>query len=337
MSIANKTSRYVWTYESVPGTAEIVANNTVTYEFGRYNDECGKWNSPFVEQTQEPYWVQASRTPKLIDAETKYPTFSHVFNPVTAQFLAWMLKLPVDADPAVTIASLEAGLTYPLTIRLEEAGGTVPCLTQAVGCYCIGLTAKAERGKDFLVEVEFAWEKMEDLSNTARPILTTPPVMPGHLLTKPYNGNPIVIWDSGGTPISLTPVWRFDFQCQQDFEISTSDEGAVQTVYTYKYAPVKIIMSAVFEAQDIWDDYVNRVGTYEMTLQLKKHDGTSNILFTFHNCRIQTTKKMGKRNEGHYGSVCTIIAEKITATCDWFTETSQSSPGTFATHWKAAV
>ena len=333
MVVANKTSRYCWAYEGTPGTAEITAVGTVTYEFGEYNEECGDWNTPFVEQTQVPYWVQASRTPTLIDADTKYPTFKHVFNPTTAQFLAWMLKKPVDADPAVTIETLDAGLTYPLTIRLEEAGGTVPCLTQAVGCYCVGLTGKAERGKSFLVETEFAWQKMEDLSNTTRPILTTAPVAPGDLLTGPYNGNPIVIWDSGGTPISLTPVWRTDFTIQQDKEVVSSAEGATQTVYTYKVQPVKIILYAVFEAQDAWDDYVNRIGTYDMTLQVKKHDATSNILFTFYNCRIQTIKKSGHRNAGHYGSICTIIADEVKATCDWFTEGGT----TFATHWKALV
>ena len=334
MAVANKTSRYVWAYETVPGTAELVAVDSVSYEFGNYNDECGKWNSPFVEQTAVPYWAYDSRTPTLIDAETKFPTFSHVFNPTTPQFLAWMLKKPVASDPSVDIDTLDAALTYPLTVRLEEAGGTVPCLTQAVGCYCVGLTCKAERGKEFLVETEFAWQKMEDLSNTTRPILTTAPVMPGELATGSYAGNPIVVWDSGGTPISLKPVWRADFNISQEFEIVSSDEGVTQTVYTYKVQPIKIILSAVFEAQDMWDDYVNRVGTYEMTIQIKKHDDTSNILFTFHNCRIQTIKKTGDRNEGHYGAVCTIVAEEVSATNDWYTETGGAN---FATHWKAAV
>lgn len=329
--VANKTSRYCWAYESVPGTAEIVAVDTVTYEFGEYNDECGKWNSPFVEQSVEPYWNYASRTPTLIELETKYPTFSHVFNPVTAQFLAWMLKKPTDSDPEVEIETLDTKLTYPLTIRLEEDGGTVPTNTQAVGCYCIGLTAKAERGRSFLVECQFAWQSMEDLGDN--PILTTAPVAPGDLLTGPYNGNPIVIWDSGGTPISIPAVWRADFNVEQEYEVVSSDEGVTQTVYVYKVQPVKIILSAVFETLDLWDDYVDRVGTYEMTIQVKKHDDTSYITFTFYNCRVMSIRKTGAKNEGHYGAICTIQAEEVKAECDWFTEGGT----TFATHWKAAV
>ena len=332
--VANKTSRYVWAYETVPGTAEIVANNTVTYEFGEYNDECGQWSTPFVENPAQAKWNYDSRTPTLTELESRFPLFSHVFNPVTPQFLAWMLKHPVANDPSVDIDTLDAALTYPLTIRHEEAGGTVPALTQAVGCYAVGLTCKAERDKSFLAEAQFAWQKIEDLSNTARPILTTPPVAPGELAIKPYNGNPLIVWDAGGTPVSIPQVWRTDFQIAQDHEIVSSNQGTTQTVYTYKVQPIKIILSAVFEAQDLWDDYINRVGTYEMTLQIKKHDNVSNILFQFDNCRVISIKKTGDRNEGHYGAIAIIEAEQMSATNDWYTETGGAN---FATHWKAAV
>jgi len=336
--VANKSSRYVWAYESTPGTAEITAVDTVTYEFGEYNEECGQWNTPFVENPTQPKWNHDSRTPTLTELERMFPVFSHTFNPVTAQFLAWMLKKPVANDPSVDIDTLDVGLTYPLTIRHEELGGTVPALTQAVGCYAVGLTCKAERDKSFLAEIQFAWQKIEDLSNTTRPILTTPPIAPGKLAIKPYNGNPIIIWNSGGggSAVSIPQVWRADFQIQQDHEIVSRNLGVTQGVYTHKIQPIRIILSAVFEAQDMWDDYVNRVGTYEMTLQIKKHDNTSNILYQFDNCRIITIKKTGDRNKGHYGAICVIEAEQMSASNDWYTETGAAG-GDFATHWKAAV
>ena len=333
MVVANKTSRYCWAYESTPGTAEITAVNTVTYEFGNYNDDCGDWNTPFVENPSDPYYVYSKRTPSLIDAETEYPTFSHVFNPTTAQCFAWMLKKPQDSDPEVIIVALEEGMTYPLTIRHEEAGGTVPMLTQAVGCYCVGLTVTAERDKSLQVETTFAWQKMEDLSTTTRPILTTAPVAAGDLLTGNYNGNPEVKWDIGGDNHTIAEVWRADWTQKQEFEIVSSDEGDTQTVYTYKFEPVQIILSAVFEDNNSWDDYFNRKVSTNMTIKVYKQDLTSYILATFTNCRIVKIKKSGHRYKGHYGSVCTLIAEKVEYESDWFTEGGI----TFATHWKALV
>ena len=335
MGVANKSSRYCWAYETVPGIAEIVANNTVTYEFGNYNDECGDWNIPFTENPSMPYYVYSKRTPSLIDAEKEFPTFSHVFNPVTAQCFAWMLKKPSKNDPVTDIVALEEGMTYPLTIRLEESGGTVPMLTQAVGCYCVGLTVKAERDRSLMVETTFAWQKMEDLATTTRPILTTAPVAPGKLMSGNYSGNPQVKWDVDGDNHDLQEVWRADWTQEQEFETVSSDEGVTQIVYTYKFKPVQIILSAVFEDNDGWDDYFNRKVSTNMTIKVYKQDLTSYILATFTNCRIVKIKKTGVRHEGHYGAVCNILAEKVEYESDWFTE--GGTDGTWATHWKALV
>lgn len=330
MVTANKTSRACWAYETTPGTAEISAADSTSYWFGEYKDDCGKWNSPFIENSTVPYWLYSSRTPTLVDIESTYPTFTWTFNPTTIQWLAWMLKYPTDTDPTVTVAALSTGQVYPLTIRLEEKGGTNEMLTQAVGCYCVGATAIAERNKAFMVECEFAWQSLEDQGDRA--ILTTAPTISGGL-DDPYMGNPIVVWDSGGTPISLTPVWRADFKIGQNYEIVSTDEGATQTVYCHTINPVQIILYAVFETNDLWDDYIDRVGTYEMTLQVKKADNTSYQTFTFHNCRVKSIKKTGERNKGHYASVATIIAEKVEGVSDFFTEGGAN----FSTHFKAAV
>ena len=331
MVVANKSSKYVWAYQAAVGTAAITAVNSVTYEFGEYNDECGKWNAPFVENNSDPSWVYSSRTPTLTDMESKYPTFTHTFLPVTAQYLAWMLKSPTNTTPTVTIATLHTGLTYPLTIRCEELEGTNPNNAQARDCYCVGLTAKAEQGTSFIVTPEFAWGELQDIGDN--PNLTTAPVAPGDLLTGPYDGNPIVTWDIAGDNVALTGVWRADFKCAQEFEIVTNDEGATQSVYPGKMKPVQIILSAVFLINDGWDDYVDRKAATNMTIQVKKHDGTSYITHTFTNARFVSIKKTGDRNKGHYGSVATLIAEKVEGVSDWFTEGGT----TFATHWKAGM
>jgi len=333
MVVANKASKFVWAYQAVAGTSIIIATTSVTYEFGEYNDESGKWNTPFVENKSLPYWVYNSNTPTLTDLSSEYPTFSHVFNPVTAQFLAWILGLPTNTTPTVTIVALASGMTYPLTIRCEETGGNNPQNAQAVDCYCIGLTAKAERGKSFLVEPEFAWGALEDINDNPNLSPTMGIPLAAGLMTKPYGGNPTVVWDSDGDAHTIAGIWRVDFMCKKEWEKVSSNVGTIQSIYTYKMQPIDIVLSAVFKVNEVWDDYVNRKVDTNMTLTIKKHDGTSNIVFTFTNCRIQTIKKTGAQNEGHYGSVCVLRAEKVEAVSDWFTEGGV----TFASHWKAAL
>ncbi|KKK86263.1 hypothetical protein LCGC14_2764980, partial [marine sediment metagenome] len=86
MVIANKTSKYVCQYQAAHGTSIITAADSATFEFGVYNDDTGQWNSPFVENKAEPRWTYNLRTPSLTDLDSEYPTFTHVFNPVTIQF-----------------------------------------------------------------------------------------------------------------------------------------------------------------------------------------------------------------------------------------------------------
>ena len=196
--VLNKSSRDVWAYQAVVGIAVIIAVDSVSYEFGEYNNECGDWSIPNTENPVESHWVYNSGTPTLINNERTYPTFKRVFLPVTAQCYAWMQGLPESDSPAVNISTLTSGMTYPLTIRLEEKEGTHPDVTQAVDCYCVGLTSNAERGKEFMVEVEFAFGKLEDIHDT-RPILTTAPLAAG-LMTGAYNGNPVLQWNSVPIP-----------------------------------------------------------------------------------------------------------------------------------------
>lgn len=330
MVVANKSSKYVWAYQAAVGTSIITAVDTTTYEFGEYNDECEQWNAPHVENPIEAYWVYGSKTCTLTDLCSEYPVFTHTFLPVTAQFLAWILGYPTDTSPTVTIAALTSGMTYPLTIRNEELEGTNPNNAQAVDCYCIGITAKAERGRSFLVAAKFAWGALEDIGDN--PNLTTAPLAAGGM-TGPYDGNPIVYWDTTGDNVNLPGVWRADFNIDVDWESVSSSAGNSQTVYTYKIQPVEIILYAVFAINDSWDDYVDRKAATTMTIQVKKHDGTSNILLTFTNCRIISHKKTGERNKGHYASYCVIKAEKVEGVSDWFTE--GGTP--FATHWKAQL
>lgn len=323
--VANKSSKDVWAYQAVVGTSIITAVDSVSYEFGEYNEECGKWSIPFIQNPANPSWVYNSGTPTLTNLERKYPTFKRVFLPVTAQCYAWFKGLPADATPAVNISTLTSGMTYPLTIRLEELEGTHPDNTQAVDCYCVGLTSNAEREKSFMVEAEFAFGALEDINDN--PNLTTAPLAAG-LMTGSYNGNPILEWNSVSIPGVEKAVWLE----KKGFEVVTSDEGATQTIHTGKTEPVKVMLWGVIEVDDMWDDYKART-TRNMTIQVKKYDDTSNIMFTFTNCRITSYERIGKQYMGKYASIIKIEAEKVTESSDWFTEGGV----TFATHWKAAI
>ena len=325
--VLNKSSKSVWAYQTAVGTSIITAVDSLSYEFGEYNAECGKWSIPFIQNPTEAHWVYNSGTPTLVNSERKFPTFKRVFLPVTAQCYAWMQGLPEDPLTAdvVNISTLTSGMTSPLTIRLEELEGTHPDNVQAVDCYCIGLTSNAERSKSFMVEAEFTFGDLEDINDNLN--LTTAPLAAG-LMTGPYNGNPILEWNSESIPGIEKAVWLE----KKEHEIVSGDEGVIQTIHTFKSESVKIILWGAIEVDDIWDDYKART-TRNMTIQVKKWDGTSYITATFTNCRVTSYERMGERYKGKYPSVIAIEAEKVTYVSDWFTE----GGATFADHWRAAL
>lgn len=326
--VLNKTSKDVWQYQDAVGTAQITTasgGGAVCFEFGEYNEECGKWGIPNTDNPMEQHHVYNSGTPTLTDAARKFQTFKRTFLPVSAQCYAWMQGKPVDADPAVTITTLTEGMTNPLTIRLQEDGGTHPDNVQAVDCYAISLTSNAERGKSFLVEAEFVYGAIEDVNDNDN--ITDPPLAAA-LMTRPYNGNPILEWNSVSIPGVEKAVWME----KKSHEVVTGDEGVVQTIHTGKAESVKIILWGGIEVDDLWDDYIART-TRNMTINIIKFDAVSNIMFTFTNCNITSYERIGARYKGKYASVIKIEAEKVTESSDWFTEGGV----VFATHWKAAL
>jgi hypothetical protein len=278
--VLNKSSKDVWMYQAVVGTSIITAVNSVSYEFGEYSDECGKWSIPITQNPAESHWLYNSGTPTLINLERKFPTFKRVFLPVSAQVYAWMQGLPENATPAVNISTVEA---------------------------------------------EFRYGGLEDVNDN--PNLTTAPLAAG-LMTGSYNGNPILEWNAVPIPGVEKAVWME----KKESEIVSSDEGVTQIVHTGKSETVKVILFGGIEVDDMWDDYKART-TRNMTIQVKKFDDTSNILFTFTNCRITSYERIGDRYKGKYASIIRIEAEKVTEVSDWFTEGGV----TFADHWRAAI
>ena len=334
MVVANKTSRYCWAYQAAAGTPIIDDATDLSFYFGDYNIECGDWNSPYVNNPSNPSWTYAVRTPSLIDVNREFPTFAHVFLPTSCQPYAWILKYPATGTP-MTIVALETGMGFPMTIRLEESGGTNPNLTQASDCYCVGLSSKAERGQELMVEAIFAWGKIQDIGD--EPTLTTAPLKPAgeaaNEILGTYEGNPEVTYNGGAI---IAGIWRADWNQQQDFEVVSTGSGTTQTVNTYKYKPVEIILHAVFEQNAEWDDYIDRTAAAPLTIKVWKHDRTHYILGTFTNARIISTKKTGHRNKGHYGTIMTLVAEKVEYAANWLAE-YDGADGDFGDHFKAGI
>lgn len=327
--VLNKSSKEVWMYQSAVGTAEIVADDSTCYEFGEYNEDCGKWSIVNTLNPAEAHWLYNSGTPTLTNTERKYQTFKKVFLPVTAQVYAWMQGLPEDPLTAdvINISTLTSGMTSPLTIRNEEREGTHPDNVQAVDCYCVGLVSNAERGKSLLVEAEFVYGELQDINDNVNLAIASPP-LPAGLMTGSYNGNPILEWNVVSIPGVEKAVWME----AKEYDVVSGDEGIKQTIHTGKSESVKIILWGGIEVDDMWDDYKART-TRNMTLVLKKYDETSNIAYTFTNCRITSYERIGKRFEGKFASVIRLEAEKVTEIPDWFTEGGV----TFADHWRAAL
>ena len=323
----------MWQYQAAHGTSILTIATSASFEFGDYNLACGEWETPSAEFPSEPYYSYDSRTPLSTDLEAKYPSWKHRFCPTTAQFLAWFLGKPVDSlNGTVDIEALDTGRKHPLTIRVQEDGATIPDNAQAVDAHCVGLVMTMEKDRSFIVETEFVFGSLEDIDDNVN--LTTAPVAPGDLLTGKYDGNPILIWDSAVDAHAISGVWKVQVMGTQEFEIVSSDEGTTQSVYTHKFAKPKIILYAVFATVadfQLWKDYKARKVDTDMTVQIKKADATSNILFTFSKCRINTIKKTGHRNAGHYGVIITLEADSVIGSSDWWTEGGI----TFATHWKA--
>ncbi len=329
MVTANKTSRKVWAYETVPGTSIITAVDSLSYEFGEYNEEAKMWNNYSSQNPVQPYWNYASRTPTLTVLERKFPTFREVYNPTTAIHLSQMLKNPSEGPP-VAITTLDSGMTYPLTIRLEEKGGTVPTNSQAVGCYNVGLYGRMMRGSAYIVEQEFAWQSLEDIGDNVN--LTTSPYPAGSggtsTVTGLYSGNPSVTWNSNPT----TPVYKAEYRINQEFQPYSASEGDTETVILFKVLPVDITLTAIFEDDDVWDDYIDRAAR-TLILKIYKANMTNYIQLTFTNTRVINEKKTGIRNKGHYESVATLLAEEVNVTSDFAVESSE----TFANHFKGVV
>lgn len=333
---ANKSSWLCWKYQDAEGTAIITGATDTTYEFGGYSEECDKWNSPFENNDISFYHKYAERNAFLVQNEKGFPTWKISYHPITAQFLGRIMKKPLTGAP-ITIDFLHSGKTYPLTIRFQEMEGTNPMLIQTVDNYSIGCYVRGLRGSDLLVEEEFAFGSLTD-DDTA---LTTAPLNAGSsdtiTLTNNYDGNPYVKWDYGDENVELDTVYMAEFKIDQVYKTVSTTNGTKQTVNCHEYKPINIILSAILDDVDLWDDYRDRRASVDLEIKFWKPDGTNYIDCIFTNCYVKSIVKTGIKYKGHYDSKIIINAEDLSCTSNFLSENDLSGADDFADHYVAGV
>ena len=331
MTTPNNSSRRFWANESNPGVAEITAVDTVCYYFSKgWGEDIQKVEEPTVQQPIVNQYVYAKRTPNTVVFKQRvFPTFKEEFNPTTLQFMSWMLKSPTDGTPLV-LDVLDTGLNYPMTIRHEESGGTNPTLKQAVGCYCIGVFVDGRFDKPLFVECEFAFQKLEDEGDRSH--LTTAPLKAGALSTEvPYQGMPKVVYGVGVDDLELSEVQRVKIWFKQKYTAAPDDiKNLTQTINLYELEVIGIELIAPWHTTDLWDDFIDKVGTKEMSIEFFKPDGTTYIKFAFTNVMYTSYNTRVHQELNYFETVVKLVAEDVQVT-----GTKQVT--TFATHYKGGV
>ncbi len=304
----NLTSRLCWAYESTPREAEITAVNDTTYYFGDYLEDMKKFLAPAPEHPVQPYRYYNSReVGGLTDLDAKYPTFKTQYAPVSAQFLSWMLKSHADNTPAAdTFAVLDTGMTYPLTIRLEQAEGTNPNNFQAVGCYNVGLYIDCALGSPVRAESEWAYCSFEDLDDNDGN-LTTAPVAPAGL-SGTYDGCPNFKWNSN----LLAQCVRVRLMLSQKWESVYDPATGKQVVYCYEYEAPQIIFSGVLEVNTVWDDFIGREARAAQ-IKCYKADVSTYFQIDITNVKINQYRNTGVLHKGHYEVEAICTGEAVTA------------------------
>lgn len=327
MADPNTSSRWCWKYETTNGTAIITAVDDVTYYFGEYDDNVQMWEAQTVENKILSYYVYNSRTPELISDNREFPTFKHLYNPTTVNFLVDILGKVADAAPD-TIEALDTGYQFSKTIRFEEGNeGTNDRLIQAAGCYCVSVFVSHINGKPMMCEQEFAFQSIEDQGD--RSLLTTVPTASGGetLLTYP---NVIVTYDhGGGGEAILDLVNKVEYRIKQEYSATRAGTGTTQTVYKGKYVPIEIVLSGIFPTALTWNQFFDRsVKDYE--IKHTKPNGTDYVALQFNNCMVSKPTITASKFKGWSNFTWVLKAEDVDVTFNW-------EGSNFSTHFVGEV
>jgi hypothetical protein len=324
MATPNVSKRFSWMYETTAGTTLFDALNDTTYYFGIYNTNINKWNYPRIENKIGDYHIYNTRNPILVDDGSLLSPFTHTYIPTSAQHLVWQKGKCTDASPDTFAAADYNKEQYAISIRGEQNDGTTDTLMQLNGAFSTKLFGVIQAGSPYTVEQ--TWNYMNYDDHDDHPNLTTAPSMPDTSST-PYVGLPTVTYDYGGTPYVIPNIIKFDYTDEAIFsQAYTNVNETAQVIYKERFLPTVFTLTGIFEVNTMWDDYIDRVGTKEIRVQIYKADTSEYIIFDLTNIRIQDIKAEGEGFKGYYASVLIGQAASLSG--------SFTAQGTFATHYK---
>lgn len=325
MVAPNISKRYCWMYETTAGTTLLDIATDTTYYFGIYNDEVNKWNYPKIENKITDYHTYNSRNPTSVNAGSTMPVFTHTYIPTSAQHLVWQKGKCTDAAPDTFAAAAYNKQQYAISLRAENYDGTNESFFQLNGCFSVKLYGVIQAGSPYTVETTWEYMNYEDIGD-GKARLTTAPVVPDTSST-PYVGLPTVVYDYGGTAYTIPNVIKFDYTDTAIYSKAyTNATESAQVVYKERFKPVTFSITAAFQVNTMWDDYIDRTGTKEIRVTLFKADATEYIILDLTNVRIITIEQEGEGFEGYYTSTLIGQADALSG--------SFTGQGTFATHFK---
>ena len=328
MADPNTSSRWLWKYETVPGVTEIDAVDDVTYEFGEYDDQVQQWAAQAIENGISPYWKYSSRTPTAVSTLRAFPTFKHMYNPTTVNFLVDILGNVTDAAPDTIVACTPAQTQYPKTVRYEEGSeGTNDKLVQAIGCYTVSVFVSHSLGKNMLVDQEFAFQSIEDQGDQS--LLTTDPTAAGGETLNPYV-TPIVTYDHGGGGEEILDlISKVEYRISQNINPGRAAAGTTQTIYKTTYELIDIILYGIIPSNVVWNQYFDRtVKDYEV--KHLKPNGTDYVACQFNNCRVGKVSKTATKFQGWSNITIPLKAEDVDVTFNF-------EGSNFTTHYLGVV
>lgn len=326
MVTPNISKRFSWMYEATAGTTLFNIATDITYYLGIYNKEVNKWNYPSIMNNIQNYHIYNARNPVLVNAGATMPPFPHTYIPTSAQHLVWQMGKTTDTGPPETFEAADYNkVQYAISLRGEQYDGTNDAFMQMNGCFSTKLYGVIQAGSPYTVEQTWNYMNYEDIGD-GKPILTTAPIVPDASST-PYVGLPTVTYDYDAGNVNIPNVIKFDYTSEAVFsQAYTNATETAQVINKERFLPTQFSITAVFQVNTMWDDFIDRVGTKEIRVQIYKADVLEYIIIDLTNVRIESITSEGEGFEGYYMS--TLVGQAA-ALSGAFT-----AQGTFATHFK---
>jgi len=299
----NNQSLQSWNYESTVQTAVITANNSVSYEYGKYDSKESKWDVPSIENAVDQFYA-TNKTPIIAVPSRNFPTFKIPYQTTNCSGFHRFLGTSALNTGVGTLTVKQTGLKKSFNHRWQHSGGTNPQVINSLGCYTVGIGGVIQSGKPFQLEEEIAWGKIEDQSTLTA--LTTAPIHPDSDFNL-FNGQPTVTL--GAT--SLSEVFMVDFSAKQNYTTSKSADGLTQSIFLGNISEISCVLHAVFEQNQQWIDMIAKT-KQSLVVRVKRNDDpTKYIDLTFGNALILKSAKSGQAFGNYYEELITFKAESL--------------------------